>query len=188
MSTPDPIWVRDSLVESYRRTADRNGVSPTSAQLEAIANEDLRIHDAVVRESKPSPVRKADPRREPSSRVVKLANSLGYDLVKKDVIQRKAGTNHAAFLGRPPKTDKQAKALLRLSRILSQRSAVRLSREADFEMPALAQRFVSMVVDLKEHRGAFLGMSPKDCERIFWADLFDICDKSTGKLGSWYVK
>lgn len=187
-TSPDPIWVKETLVEDYKAQAEQRGVTPSAADVERIVLEDLRISDAVDREAKPAAPRKPVERpAEPSRRVTNLAESLGWRVYKRGSPDAPARRTHADFLGRPPKTEKQRAIIVRMGRLLAQESPVRLSRTTDFVGRACAEDFVKLIVDLKEQRGEFLGKSPRDCERIFWARAQDICDRSTGKHGQWWV-
>lgn len=185
VNNPDPIWVREALVADYRETARRNGVDPSSRAIEQIALEDLRITDAVAREAKPAPARKAPERTGPSTRAQRLASQLGYEMLTRPRVR--APSPHVAFLGRPPRTDKQAAIIRRVSQILSIRSRFRPSRENDYAVPALASLFVELMVDLKEQRREFRGLSARDCQRMFWARAERICDLSEPRLGKWWV-
>ncbi len=61
-------------------------------------------------------------------------------------------------------------------------------------MPGLAREFVNLVVWYKfaRHRRSkwnpFLGLSDGDAAKKFSALIFDICDRSTGRMGHWWVK
>ena len=188
---PDPSWVKETLVADYKAIADRNGVTPSTSDIERIVLEDLRISDAVDRETKPAaPVKPPEPRREPSQKVKDLAESLGWEVRKREIPtgpqRRKVG--HADFLGRPPKTDKHRAISKRIALLLSHESPFRISRETDFVGRAIAHDVCALILNLKEYRGEFYGKSAKDCERIFWGRAQDLCDRSTGKHGPWWVK
>lgn len=187
---PEPSWVKETMVADYKAIADKNGVTPSTSDIERIVLEDLRLSDAVDRETvERIPTKKPEPRREPSKKVTALAESLGWKVVKREIPKgpqpRRVG--HADFLGRPPKTEKQRAIAARMAKLLAHESPFRISKETDFIGRALAHDFCELIVNLKEQRKEFAGKSPRDCERIFWSKAQDICDRSTGKHGQWWV-
>lgn len=195
-----PLWVRDTMLEDYQKNARTIGVEPNSRALEALVQDDLRIADAVEREAKPARPKPPPPTSAISPRVQRMAQESGFTLFERgldapapaiakpaqDFQERRA--RRMAFLNRPPRTAKELAMITRLGKILAIRSKFRPSITTDYEIPALANRWAALMVNLEKGRGPFMGLSPRDCERLYWAEVWDICQKSTGKLGSFWVK
>ena len=178
---PDPQWVKETMVEDYKRIADRNGATPSVAELERVVLEDLRVSDAVDRDTKIGTAKAPVPvRTEPSERVKNLAESLGMTLFRKAPGQAfyQPRSTHADFLGRPPKTEKQAAMIARLKEITTHRSQVRLSKQTDFEVDVLARAFIEVMGAVTSNREPFKSAAQKDKERIYWRCVEDICDRS----------
>jgi len=183
---PSASWVKDTLVEDYVATARRNGSSASSAAIERLAAHDLTIHEAVQREQRRQPQRTRAPK--PKGPAVKNVDG---GVLWKSAQARPAGGDRrrvAAVMGQRPANEKQAAAIARLGAILQPRSWFRPSKEFDYRMPQLAKDFVQVVRQLESATGDFEGKSARDCRRVFWRKVEDICDKSTGVLGPWWVK
>lgn len=64
----------------------------------------------------------------------------------------------------------------------------------DAEMPKLAREYVDLVANYKFFRyrasrwNPFYGLSDVDAARKFVAMVFDICDRSSVRLGHWYTR
>lgn len=190
---PDPQWVKETMVEDYKRIADRNGAAPSVGEIERIVLEDLRVSDAVDRDSKaPQAKKSAAVRAEPSERVTKLAAELGMTLFRRAPGQAfyQPRSTHADFLGRPPKNEKQAAAIKRIAEITTHRSKVRLSKQTDFEVDVLARAFIEVRESLAANREPFRSARQIDKERIFWNCIYTICDRSDSKFprGWWIPK
>jgi hypothetical protein len=201
----EPLWVRDTMLADYQANARRAGIEPSSRDVEALVLSDLTVAEAVERESKPpAPRAKPEQSMKVSPRLEKLAQETGHTIyrrgldessptvvtpaqVKAKAMQRRRA-RRMAFLSRPPKHPKEHAMVIRLGRILSIRSVFRPSIEADYTIPDLANRWARLMVDLEKGRGLFDGKHARDCERIYWAEVWDICEKSSGKLGPFWVK
>ena len=92
-------------------------------------------------------------------------------------------------------------ATMRITRILegAGRAATIEASVKDAQIPALAKKFADLWGWFQTFGGPppplgrvdpnpFRGLSPKDASRKFMRLVEDICDQSTGVLGSWYVK
>lgn len=60
-------------------------------------------------------------------------------------------------------------------------------------IPHLAVEVMNLYInfqlpDRQSKRNPFVGLSQRDRQRVFLAMVYDICDRSTGKLGPWWVK
>lgn len=189
-ATPDPHWVRDTLIEDYRETARKRGVEPALADLETVVMGDLANYEAVTREQ-----RKAAPRRkeQPAPSAVgapakALADETGWQVAKRPLPDKPPRKRFASFLDQKPENAKQAAAIMRLGQVLQPKSWFRPSQTMDYTVPRLAQRFVETMQELDRGMGEFEGKSAEDARRIVWRRVEDICDQSTGALGPWWVK
>lgn len=192
MSTVDPQWVKSTMVEDYAEAARQRGVNVSSSEVERAVLEDLRITDAVERESKPTRVVEREELKAASAELAGAraraeAEATGHKLYKRPIAPPRVDPR-LAFLARPPRTDKELAIITRLGRILAIRSKFRPSLTNDYAVPALADEFATLMEDLRGPRGEFMGKSARDCERMFWAKAERLCEKSTGKLGPYWVK
>jgi hypothetical protein len=186
---PEPQWVRETLVEDYLGVARRNGQNPNVADVERLALNDLAVTEAVRRDDKPRAPKAKTP--APVDRVPqaarKAAGELGWEVTKRPIGQPRKSA-FKSFMNKPPGNPKQAAAIMRLGQILSPKSNFRPSKEFDYVLPRLAQKFAETMQALDRGRGEYEGKSEIDCERITWRVVEDICDKSTGVLGPWWVR
>lgn len=185
---PSPQWVKDALIEDYSRMARVGSTGATANEIESLALHDLAVHEAVQRDAKPAAPRvKKDRATEAPKAVVAQADAQGWELTKRPAPAAKR-KRFAGFLDKTPANPKQAAAIMRLGQVLQPKSLFRPSKEFDYVLPRLAQWWVETMHDLDRNRGEFEGKSAADCERIVWRRVEDICDKSTGALGPWWVK
>lgn len=184
---PSNQWVKETLVEDYLDIARKNGVNPSSSDVEKLAIGDLTLTDAVERTAKPIAKPKPDSTAPIAAKAQNLASETGWELTKKP-LQPQRARRSANFLNRRPQNPKQAAAIMRLGQILQPASWFRPSEGLDYVIPALAQSFAEMMQRLDRGLVEFQGKSDIDCERIAWRHIEDLCDKSTGKLGHWWVK
>lgn len=182
----DPHWVRDTMVEDYIATARRNGEDPSSADVERLALADIATYEAVVRDTKPRTARPKAAPVDPSPGARAVAADLGWEVKKRPTPAKRR--RFAGFLDKPPAGPKQAAAIMRLGQILQPKSWFRPSRGFDYSLPRLAQKFTETMLELDRGAGEFEGKGREDCERIVWRVVEDLCDKSTGALGPWWVK
>lgn len=184
---PSPHWVKDTMIEDYLGVAHRNGESPSASDVERLAISDLGIAEAVMRHSKRSAPRKApDPMAKPNEVVKDLAAGLGFDVTKRPLAPRKKARFNG-FMDKPPANQKQAAAIMRLGEILKPASMFRPSKEFDYTIPRLAQRFAEAMQRLDLGTGEFAGQGKEECERIVWRLIEDICDQSVSRMGGWWV-
>lgn len=182
---PDPHWVKETLVEDYVNVARRNGQDVSSTAVERLALGDLATYEAVTREQKPR-VQTKKPQPEGVSKAAqKAAAETGWEVTKKPIGKK---GRYTAFLNKAPSGPRQAAAIMRLGQILNPRSYFRPSKEFDYRLPRLAQEFAEAMQRLDMGTGEYEGKSAEDCERIMWRRVEDICDRSTGSLGFWWVK
>lgn len=194
--TVDPAWIRDTLIEDRLAWLRGTGRDPSSADVETLVTEELRIADAVEREAEHAVVeRKPVVAPNPSKRAQRVAEKSGHTVYKSTLVGESAiarptkrPSKRTAFLSRKPKNEREAKIIARLSRIVGIKSRFRPSLTNDYTIPALADEWATLMVDVITPRGDFVGKSVADSERMFWAKAERICDKSTGKLGPWWVK
>lgn len=100
--------------------------------------------------------------------------------------------DHAGFKGDP----RFVHAKARIARILEgagQAGAKTIaSGIRDAEIPKLAREYVELIAHYKffRHRRSrwnpFLDMSDVDAAKMFVAEIYNICDRSTGRMGPWH--
>lgn len=185
---PGPHWVKDALLADYSRIARQNATGASAADVERLVLSDLATYEAVQRDTRPTAPRpKRAPNAAPSAAVTALAQDMGCDVFKRPLAPKRK-QSFVAFLDKQPASPKQAAAIMRLGQILQPASRFRPSVEFDYVLPRLAQAFAEMMQRLDLGRGEFEDKSANDCERIVWRAVEDLCDKSTGRLGPWWVR
>jgi hypothetical protein len=189
------IQLRDAIAEDYRRNAARLGRPISIEDAQRLAQSDLelveRAEDDLVRA--PSvPAKTARMREEGDAEV--LADGIGGRLVRRDggspdaheTLPRTAEGLRAAV-------GERAFAMLKRMRQLM---AIAPGASASFRDPGSApwmfRRFaldlLSIHSDFSFSRRGYRFMSEADKQRKYWRDVEDVCDRSTGVLGPWWVK
>lgn len=196
---PSPTDVRDALVQDYAESCRKAGADVSIGDVERIAQEDLRVYEAVERERKDAPQAKAAPVADERVDTAALkARELGMELVRTpidkavdrfdpvlDADPRKLGQKFPAMMGR-------------IKRIFEARGDTRQATLAksleEVAAPKLAREFMSLLVFwkapyLKMKANPFYEVeAPRDRARILLRKIEDICDRSTGAMGPWWVK
>lgn len=214
MTRPAPIdgpALREVTVRDYRRNAERAGVPVDLAAIEALALADCNTYAAVMRDRHPAAPAAPDPAKE-AERAGALDAAVGA--VGAEVVREPMKAKRLSLLADVPNpNDKWAWALGRLAVILRGAdplafvrpgaSTVEIMRAitSTCECPDLAFE----VERLKAHWGLYLATGCKGTLKILGEpNVFaglplgtalakyrrlteDICDKSTGRLGSWWT-
>lgn len=200
-----PQALREKLVAYYMRAYTRAYGHADRASIERKVVADLEYVEAVkgaARATRPAPARVARP---PAERPNVLERSdidpslKGLKLTKDDPNVR---YYYCSVLdGNPQLVSEQwGAAVARIKRILEGTggSAVFSQAVTNATMPKLAARVIE-VWSFYKNRGRpapargvdhnpFRGLSNRDAFRMYQRLMMDICDRSTGVLGSWYVK
>lgn len=193
----DPLDVRDATVRDYAAAARRAGREVNGAELERVAAAHLSIVDAYkAGHDVTAPSKPAEP--APSKAQAAVAED---DTVK--LKERGAPDRNVLLHGRGRPDGRWAHARARLRRILEgmtpQFVQTANGAELDFtastataQIPMLARRYYRLWGNfLQRHRRSrhnpFAGLSDHDALRMFQAEVYSICDASTGRLGQWWV-
>jgi hypothetical protein len=193
-----PIQLRDVTVRDYLRDSARLGQPMTVAEAERRARIDCDIYDAVMREQRPSTPAKPDPAAEArkAEALDVEAAAVGVEVDRGQVKMRRAPV---AMLHKRHKRDSRAAFLKgRIARILEGSS-----RSTDFRVacstatcPDLAYEIMTTYANAVtrgmprrsgDEPNPFAGMSEVDTSRMMQAILEGIADRSSGRLGPWWV-
>jgi hypothetical protein len=198
-----PQDLRATLVKSYLTSYQRAGIKKTEAEVEREVVSDMQIVDAARARGEisggptfaPGQAVVADPpERDPV--LVQYAES------NKLTIGRRGRTLRFRSLHTNPMTisARWGAAVARIARILEgcAKSTSLVAAVEGAELGQLATEYFEVYSNYpRRHqppppsgndRNPFRGLSDKDASRKFMRLVEDICDRSTGKLGSWYVK
>jgi hypothetical protein len=194
----DPLEVKNLAVREYVEKARRAGVEPDMPAIEAFAQREVEIADAYSSHHPPGDVRSPTVSREDHpDPVAELAQKERVDLRNVSGQQRQKEPNIGAVNPRSVSLRFEA-AAKRIAQILA--AGVGETKVSDFrkaiaatEMPKLAQEYMEGFTHYTlRHRQSrfnpFAGMSDADASRKWLRMIEDICDRSTGKLGPWWVK
>jgi hypothetical protein len=193
--------LRDATIRDYKRQAERMGIVADMAAIERQAIADCNLFDAVLRLSGPSSPAKPDPAKvaAKADALDELAAREGVDVIRE---QNRVIKERISKLTAVPKPDsKWAHALGRRARILSGAtpSTDRRKLVSTCEIPALAWEFLRLHAwavtrirignppRLTGEANPFDHLSLRDFVAKFEAMTYDICDRSTGRLGPWWV-
>lgn len=196
----------DALIESYARTYDAAGTYVPRAEIERQVIADLHVVDRARAEGdlKDNLTQRPRDPAAPSPRAAALAEAERANGVTVDrggdgpgVVQRfRVLHQNAQKVG-----ERWGYAVGRIKRILEgvRRDTTSLvTAVEDAELGALALEYADLwscfltraapAPLTGKDLNPFRGLSDRDASRMFMRKVEDICDRSTGKLGSWYVK
>lgn len=192
------IALRDAMAEDYAANWRRLGLGVDFQALQALATSDLQLVEAAERNAgyqfAPSESEPAPPRTTASD----LIAEQGMQLV---------GEHRTKFRSRvldaPPAEvgERFQAAIARIARIMSPRGDLRTAyvrggfdaAVREMEAPALAREVLELFVHYSALRNRssrwnpFAGMTPKDSARALIRALEDVCDRSTGLFGQWFI-
>lgn len=190
----DPLELKAIAMNEYREKARLAGRVVSEAALERFVLQELALVDAFGRWSRPRPPasppcappeRKTSVKRQAVEQGVRIIDRTGqYEL---HPATRRAGSV----------TEKLQAATARIGRILENDGGTKVPDVdralAATAVPKLAREFLELWFHYQvRHRQSrfnpFAGLSDADASRKFLRGIFDICDRSTGVLGSWWVK
>jgi hypothetical protein len=189
----DPQAIKELAVRELAAKVRRAGGAVDMRVIEAMAHEELRLVDAYRRE-----IRKAAVSRQPKQRRVDPIAEASRKLNVR--VAKGAGVRVAPLITRTPAhevSERWAHAVARIHRILENSGETKV---ADVDralqgtaVPKLAREFLEVWWHYQiRHRiskhNPFAGLDEKDSARLFMRRVEDICDRSTGVLGSWWVR
>lgn len=213
-----PQVKRERLVRSYQDSYRRLGADPAPEDLEKLVISDLELVDAAerageIQHSAPSSTPEDELIREGRDRVVP-----GRKTAREIVADDKLELRYDAENGRPiqtsvfdgdPSDAEWRLARGRIRRIAEGATSKRVGTDPDGRPmyatdwstaghPQLAKEMNEVTAFYllrhqipivgKTSHNPFLGLSEVDAARMLRRKTIDICNRSTGKLGPWYVK
>ena len=199
----DPLTVRDRMIRGYTRSYQRAQIEMTPQQIEAQVIADCQLVDAARAagdlNGAPKPRDPAEPVKHRPDLVQQAAQEQGVstDPRGKAIRSRRVHGNPVAI------SERWGCAAGRIKRILEcvnrkTSSLVVAVESAEGNLAVLAAEFAELWSNflLREQpppltgndRNPFRGMTTRDAARKFQRLVEDICDRSTGVLGHWYVK
>ena len=197
--------MREHLVESYRQSYRRNGVELTQQQLERIVVADCELVDAAERAGELRGGGTPDPTPGPiRPNLIAQAEADNHKRLTLSEADRLATAIpvRPAVMHRNPMlvSERWGAACARIARIIEgvARASTFTAAVDGAELPTLARRYAEVwsyfltrakppPVRGVDHN-PFRGLSDRDASRKVMRLVEDICDASTGVLGSWYVK
>ncbi len=184
----NPRDVREATVRDYKRNAQRAGIDVPLRVLEQLATHDCQMADAYVSRGVDLSPPRTKPR--PKARPVEPRDDLG-GLMKAAPATRDKPLTVADFTAL---SARWPFAMGRMKRIIAGATPSRdpLQVAATCEMPVLAVEVIRLQRNwLMRHRDSrhnpFRGLNDIDARRALVRFVEDICDKSTGKMGPWWV-
>lgn len=191
-----PQVLRERLVESYRRSYERAGQPVPTSALERLAVSDLEITDAHNRAVKQRAPRKEALRRERPDVLAEAQRETGTSLDPSGQTVRSKPLH-----GDPEAISEQWGAAVRRIAVLTASVGKLSSMNAaidDSESPKLVRQYTEayayfMLRDKPApirgiDHNPFRGMSDCDAALKFMRIVMDICDRSTGQFGPWWVR
>lgn len=196
----DPRVLRDRMIRGYTQSYARAKIRASAADIEKQVIADCQLVDAAraAGDLSATPKKKAKPKKR-SNPLIEAQHTTNTRL---SVNERKQVVRSRVLHGNPLAiSERWGAAAARISRILEgvrrDTSSLVVAVE-DAEIGVLATEYA----DLWGHfmtryqapplsgndRNPFRGLSDRDAARKFQRLVEDICDRSTGRLGSWYVK
>ena len=199
MSEPEltPQEKRARLERSY---AQSYGVDASDPRIAALVLADLEMVDAAERagDLRPASQPKYDADRPKPAELVEAERETGMQLLDDET--RGEPVESVEFDQNPMLTsEKWSKAGARIGRILEGMGGSSDFRVAcrNAAIPELALEYTELyayyvsrhqVHIIGRDHNPFRGMSESDAVKMLVAKVYAICDRSTGKLGWWYVK
>jgi hypothetical protein len=198
-----PLELVDATVRDYVNAARRMGVDPDVEATRRMAIQHLQLVDAYRRgidvTAQPAAAQAPKPERAQAAAV---QSQLKGDDVRVVGAAKPGRRDRPGVLYKPAHkvSDKWSHAAGRLRRITEGITPVfNAAKELDFEAscataghPELARRYYRLWGNfMQRHRRSrfnpFAGLSDVDAMRMFEAEVYSICDASSGRFGSWWT-
>lgn len=197
LATPNEL--KEITIRDYMRDAARAGRSMSIGQAERLALRDCQIYDAVTREQRaPQAPAAPDPAKvaEKAAALDVEAAKVGAEVDHGQIKTRRAPV--ATLHKRHRKDSRAAFVKGRINRIISGATPSRDFKVAcsTAECPDLAYEVMTMYANIVtrnmprraiDEPNPFAGMTERDASRMSMAILENICDRSSGRLGPWWV-
>lgn len=196
----DPLQIRDRMVRGYARSYERARIEMTPEQIEKQVIADCELVDAARRAGELSGKPKSSEPAKHRPDIVQRAaqeNGVRTDARGRVIRSRVLHGNPVAI------SERWGCAAGRIKRILEganrkTSSLVVAVESSEGKLAVLATEYAELWANflLREQpapltgndRNPFRGMVTRDAARKFQRMVEDICDRSTGVLGHWYVK
>ena len=195
------IALKERTVRDYTRLAQRAGFPVDPAAIERLAAADCDLADRVdadarpaAKAAKPDPVKAAAVEAEKSGELDRLAAEAGTSIVRdqRKVVRKRLAALHAV----PKPHSRWSNAVARMARIIAGAtpSTNRRAMVSTCECPDLAWEILRIQAWLitrhvpprfGDELNPFYGLTDRDFVGKFQRLVEDVCDKSTGRLGSW---
>lgn len=195
---PTPQEVREGMVEDYAANARKAGADVSISDIERIVQADLQVYEAVEREKKAAPAAKPAQPDEREDTAALVAQQKGMELYRRPENEWRED-NNPMLAGDPRKVSAKFPAMMaRIKRIMEARGNTRqrslVASLQEVAAPKLARKFVNLFLCYQSPTMPVKGNpfrevgNPRDRARMFLRLVEDICDESTGTMGSWWVK
>lgn len=191
-----PHQMKAALVESYRENSRRMGLDVPQSDLDTIATSDLSLMDMAKRFSRSATSKRAAPvQRE--NRAAKFARDRGLSFIKTEAQNIKERPVDAVLGMTPQAGSLKFNAIMkRIFRIMHMHVAPKggaLKAMDGTDHPELAKDAFREFLNYKfcktqTYKNPYLDVPAQDAARMFLRRLEDICDRSTGAFGPWWVK
>ena len=183
---PDEHELRDEMVEHYHSYARSRGVDPSTRDLETLAAADLALVDQYEAAAKPAvqkqPAELA-PREEPAPAET-MARDKGYRFAKTALPAVDAPRAPPPLLEKPRALAKRMAQMCQTAGVSKSLSLA----DRTYVYPDLAKDVIQEHTDFTLRRRKYRDLNATDRQRAFWRAIEDIADRSTGRLGPWWVK
>lgn len=193
-----PAELREATERDYRAACERAGAPVDNALIRQAAIADLELVDAAYRNGEicGTPKIDNDPIKERPDLIAQAHQQSGtHDADGKPLRFRALHANPQSV------SERWGYATMRMYRIMegAGRSSSLAGSAANAAIPRLAMKIVELEGNFltrgapppsrgRVDRNPFRGLSDKDAARVYMRLVEDICDESTGVMGSWYVK
>lgn len=199
----DPRAAKDQLLRGWSALKGTMGLPSSGADLERLAVHDLRVHDAVKRDD-PAPLPAAVESAEERAARQKAFAAEQAATTGAVITHAPRGPQLVPVLDLPPHlvSSRWPFALGRLKRILEGASpAFAADGSIDwratcstcgdpkraYEYMDLKSWFDFRLTPQTRRHNPFFGMSSRDAGLKFQAEVENLCDRSSGRLGPWWV-
>lgn len=188
-----PLELKEATMRDYAANVRRLGLEPNMSAIENLAIADLNMVDAYKRGvdlSPKLPQKKRDPK--PVDQLIQVVPDHGINFKAPSKHRDRPGVLYKRAHRR---SEKWAHAVARIGRILQGATPAKglPATAATAQDPIRALEYLRLFANY-EMRGRlsrhnpFAGMSEHDAAKRFEAEVYRICDRSTGVLGHWWTK